>query len=141
MVDNNNNKLIQESLCSGWERLVANILLNRTRGDTVMGVLETLLIRWPSPESLSKAHAGEVASVIRGCGLQNVKARRLILMSGDYLSNGWERPEDLPGIGGYGGDSWRIFDGPVEGKDSVNPTDKALVGYLSRVGKGVRCDI
>ena len=132
MVVDNNNKLIQESLCSGWERLVANILLNRTRGDTVMGVLETLLIRWPSPESLSEAHVGEVASVIRGCGLQNVKARRLICMSRGYLSDGWSGPEDLPGIGRYGGDSWRIFDGPVEERFLVRPEDKALKRYIGR---------
>ena len=133
------DRLIQETLCSEWERLVANILLNRTRGDTVRGVLVDLLSRWPTPESLSGARVDEVASVIRGCGLQNVKAGRLIGMSRVYLSLGWGEPEDLPGIGGYGGDSWRIFDGPIEGRTSVRPGDKALVDYLSRV-KGVGDD-
>lgn len=40
-----------------------------------------------------------------------------------------KRPEDLPGIGRYGGDSWRIFDGPEEGRRRVRPLDRALMGY------------
>jgi len=69
-----------------------------------------------------------------------VKAATLIGMSRVYLSLGRGMPEDLPGIGGYGGDSWRIFDGPIEGRTSVRPGDKALAGYLSR-GKGVGGDV
>uniref|UniRef100_A0A6M3JW05 Putative base excision DNA repair protein n=1 Tax=viral metagenome TaxID=1070528 RepID=A0A6M3JW05_9ZZZZ len=131
-------RLIQEGLSGEWERLVFNILANRTNGLVAKGVVAELLSRWPTPESLAHAMVSEVSGVVRSCGLQNVKARRLVEMSATYLDGDWGMPEDLPGIGRYGGDSWRIFDGPVEGRSLVRPLDKALKRYMRRgyLGEG-----
>lgn len=122
-------RLIQEDLGSEWERLVTNVLLNRTRGDTVRRVLRELLSGWPSPEAMAAADPSEVAVVLRPCGFQNRKAATLVRMSSEYLFGSWGRPEDLSGIGRYGGDSWRIFDGPEEKRRKVRPLDRALIGY------------
>jgi hypothetical protein len=42
---------------------------------------------------------------------------------------GFDKVEDLPGIGKYGKESWEIF---VNGKSDFVPTDKKLKSYLER---------
>lgn len=49
--------------------LVAEVLLQRSRGTTVAGVYEQLFQRWPSPESLAAAEVSEIEDVIRPLGL------------------------------------------------------------------------
>lgn len=70
----------------------------------------------------------ELESVLRHLGMQNRRARALIRMSTAYAC-WWDggNPEDLPGIGKYGKDSYEIF---VRGNLSVRPMDKELRKYL-----------
>ena len=124
-------RLIQEDLDDPWRMLVANILLNRTRGDTVKGMLDDLFERWPDPQAMSLATEAEIAAAIRTVGFQNRKARMLIRMSEDYL-----RREPLSktfGVGRYASDSWAIF---VEGREDVEPEDRALRAYLDERRRG-----
>jgi hypothetical protein len=49
--------------------LVAEVLLQRSRGKTVAKVYERLFARWPDAESLSRARESTIADVIRPLGL------------------------------------------------------------------------
>ena len=125
-------RLLQENLLDDpWRMLVACVLLNKTGGETVRRVLPPLFGRWPSAEEMSSARASDIVGYIRECGLQNRKARLLIEMSRAYQGKGWIRVEELPGIGEYAGDCWRIL---VEGRTDLTPRDKALRSYLKRLG-------
>lgn len=49
--------------------LVAEVLLQRSRGTTVTAVYRRLFDRWPSPEALAQAEVPEIEDVIRPLGL------------------------------------------------------------------------
>ena len=49
--------------------LVAEILLQRSRGTTAAGVYEALFASWPDAEALAAARVGSIRSVIRPLGL------------------------------------------------------------------------
>jgi A/G-specific adenine glycosylase len=85
--------------------LVAEILLQRSRGKSVARVITDLTKRWPTPESLSQAPAESIRSVIRPLGLTR-RAETLIAMSAAIVARGGV-PTDvnslmkLPGVGRY----------------------------------------
>jgi len=58
----------------------------------------------------------------------NVRYKRLIRMTEDYLT--WDKDDAtmLYGIGKYGSDSYEIF---FKNNYSVQPTDKELIRYLN----------
>ncbi len=49
-------------------------------------------------------------------------------MSQSFIEGGWKEPEDLPGIGKYGADSYNAF---CRGYLSHDVQDKELKKYLS----------
>ena len=77
---------------------------------------------------MATADPSELESVLRHLGMQRKRARTLIRMS-TVWSCWWdgENPQDLLGIGKYGGDSYEIF---VRGNLGVSPMDKELRKYL-----------
>jgi len=121
-------RLIQEDLKESWKILVANILLNRTRGIVVRSVLKEVFRRWPFLEDLRDADVKELEEVLRPCGLQRRKASLIKKMLREFAMNGFSK--DLPGIGRYAIESWRIF---VLGERDFVPEDKQLRLYLKRV--------
>lgn len=70
----------------------------------------------------------DVRLLISRLGLQNRRHRQLIRMSAHYafIWDGGD-PAELPGIGKYGADSYRIF---IRGELDVGPSDKELRKYL-----------
>ena len=91
--------------CDPFRVLVAEVLLQRSRGVTVQKVYEGLFERWPDAPSLARAHVDTIASVIRPLGLvrraASLKqlARQLVAMGGVPST-----PEELlalPGVGPY----------------------------------------
>jgi A/G-specific adenine glycosylase len=88
-----------------WRVLVAEVLLQRSRGKTVAKVYEELFRRWPDAAALSRARESSIASVIRPLGLVRrasslrTMAREVALLEGV--------PSDsvgllaLPGVGRY----------------------------------------
>lgn len=129
-------RLIQEDLRTGWQMLVACILLNRTQGDTVRHVLRKVLNRYPTRHRLAHAHAPSVERLITPVGLQYHKARNLVAMSREY--DHVEHIRALRGIGNYGEHSWMIF---VEGmttfpKYQLDGMDSALKVFVDDVRAG-----
>jgi A/G-specific adenine glycosylase len=85
--------------------LVAEVLLQRSRGKTVAKVYEGLFRRWPDPASLSRARESAIATVIRPLGLMR-RAGTLRGMAREVVRLGGV-PCDidgllaLPGVGQY----------------------------------------
>ena len=85
--------------------LVAEVLLQRSRGTTVAKVYEQLFERWPDAASLSRARADTIEKVIRPLGL-NKRAGTLKEMAA-VVSGLHEVPSTrdallaLPGVGPY----------------------------------------
>ena len=115
-----------------WRILIVCILLNRTSGRTVKRVLPHLFDRWPTAERMSMAVVSDVAECIRMCGLQNRKATHLVVLSRRYLERDWNSVEELPGVGEYASDSWKII---VDGRRDFVPRDSVLKSYLDALKK------
>jgi A/G-specific adenine glycosylase len=85
--------------------LVAEVLLQRSRGTTVAKVYETLFTRWPDAEALSKARVPSIRSVIRPLGLVRRAeilrdlARAVVELGG--VPRTAEGLLALPGVGQY----------------------------------------
>jgi A/G-specific adenine glycosylase len=92
-----------------WRVLVAEVLLQRSRGKTVAKVYEDLFRRWPDAGALSRAHESSIAKVIRPLGLVR-RAGTLRAMAREVVRLGGV-PRDLdalvtlPGVGRYAGNA------------------------------------
>jgi A/G-specific adenine glycosylase len=88
-----------------WRMLVAEVLLQRSRGKTVAKVYEALFLRWPDASSLSRARESSIAAVIRPLGLVRraatlkAMARNVVELGGVPASV--EGLLALPGVGRY----------------------------------------
>ncbi len=85
--------------------LIAEVLLQRSRGSTVAVVYERLFARWPEAESLAKARGASIASVIRPLGLVR-RAATLRSLAQEIVRRGGvpsdvEDLRSLPGVGPY----------------------------------------
>jgi len=110
-----------------WQHMVAVIMLNQTGRKPVKTVLPVFLDRWPDPFSFLWASEQEIKEVIWPLGMVNVRTKRLVRMTEDYLT--WDGVDAtmLYGIGKYGSDSYQIF---FKRNYNVEPTDKELKRYL-----------
>lgn len=124
-------KLLQDT-GDPWTHFCACILLNRTTAAQAEQALKELLARWPTPQALAMADPSEIALTIRGCGLQKMRASSLRRMSRAFRTWDGRDATDLPGLGTYASDSYRI----LFLKDPwVKPTDKVLRKYLATRGE------
>jgi A/G-specific adenine glycosylase len=88
-----------------WRVLVAEVLLQRSRGRTVAKVYDELFRRWPDAASLSRARESSIALVIRPLGLLR-RAGTLRAIAREVVSRGGVPASldgllDLPGVGRY----------------------------------------
>jgi A/G-specific adenine glycosylase len=85
--------------------LIAEVLLQRSRGKTVAHVFEALFSRWPDAAVLSRARVPSIASVIRPLGLVRRAATLKALASEIVRLGGVPADLDglmaLPGVGRY----------------------------------------
>lgn len=85
--------------------LIAEVLLQRSRGRTVATVYERLFARWPDAASLARAREASIAAVIRPLGLVR-RAATLRALAEEVVRRG-EVPSRLdellalPGVGAY----------------------------------------
>jgi A/G-specific adenine glycosylase len=88
-----------------YQVLVAEVLLQRSRGTTVAAVFPRFVERWPTAEDLGRARVPSIASVIRPLGLTRrattlKELGRRIAELGDVPST-VEALRELPGVGDY----------------------------------------
>ncbi|MFB3739940.1 MAG: A/G-specific adenine glycosylase, partial [Candidatus Velamenicoccus archaeovorus] len=85
--------------------LVAEVLLQRSRGTTVAGVYQQLFARWPDVRALAGARVASIRSVIRPLGLVRRAgtlrelARAVVALGG--VPRTAEGLLELPGVGPY----------------------------------------
>lgn len=101
--------LVQQHCDNAWEHMVSVILLNLTSHIQVREVLPALLRRYPTCEDMAAASLVELESIVTPLGLYRERARHLKDMSKAFLVWDGEDATELPGIGKYGSDSYRIF--------------------------------
>ena len=119
--------MVQQQINNSWEHMVGVIMLNQTGRKPVKTVLPEFLSFFPTPETLLEADEKFVKLVIQPLGMNNVRYKRLMGMTRDYLSWDGVDATDLYGIGKYGSDSYEIF---FKQNYSVQPLDKELKRYL-----------
>ena len=88
-----------------YQVLVAEVLLQRSRGTTVAKVFLRFVERWPTAEDLARARVPSIASVIRPLGLTR-RAATLKEMAGEIVELGGvpstlDDLQALPGVGSY----------------------------------------
>lgn len=119
--------LIQEELRNDpWKLLIACIMLNLTNIKQARPVITEFFKKYPNPESVVNSSVEDIANIVRPLGLYNRRAASIVKLSTAFNTR-WNRVTDLPGVGKYAADSYRIF---VEGKIDVQPTDKKLIKYI-----------
>jgi methyl-CpG-binding domain protein 4 len=84
---------------------------------------------WPSPSKFVRASEQQVRDVIWSLGMVNVRYKRLVEMTYDFMRWDLDDATQLYGIGKYGSDSYEIF---FKQNYAVEPTDKELIRYLEQ---------
>jgi methyl-CpG-binding domain protein 4 len=114
-----------------WRVLVVCALLNLTSREQVMAMVEGLFARWPGPKEMGEA-GKELEDYIAPCGLSTQRARRLRLLSDDFLrADVLTRSvvQSIHGCGQYAADSFSVF---CRGDLTVTPSDRVLREYVER---------
>jgi adenine-specific DNA glycosylase len=119
--------MVQQQIKNSWEHFVGVIMLNQTGRKPVKTCLPEFLYWFPTPKALIDADEDFVKTIIQPLGMVNVRYKRLVEMSRDYLTWDGEDATMLYGIGKYGSDSYEIF---FKNNYCVEPTDKELRRYL-----------
>jgi len=119
--------MVQEQISGAWQHMVGVIMLNQTSRRSVKSVLPEFLYWFPQPQNLLDADEQFVRSIISPLGMVNVRYKRLMGMTKDFLSWDHDDAKQLYGIGKYGSDSYEIF---FKQNYTVQPTDKELIRYL-----------
>jgi methyl-CpG-binding domain protein 4 len=119
--------MVQQQISNAWEHMVGVIMLNQTSRKPVKMTLPEFLYWFPTPHALLQADEDFVKTILAPLGMANVRYKRLVQMTKDYLTWDGEDATMLYGIGKYGSDSYEIF---FKQNYTVKPTDKELVRYL-----------
>jgi adenine-specific DNA glycosylase len=114
------------SYIRAWQHMVAVIMLNQTGRKPVKTVFPVFMHHWPSPSKFARASEQEVKDVIWSLGMVNVRYKRILRMTRDYLTWDGNDATMLYGIGQYGSESYRIF----FKNERFEPKDKELRRYL-----------
>ena len=119
--------MVQKQISNAWEHMIGVIMLNQTGRKPVKMVLPEFLYYFPTPTELINADEQFVKRIIKPLGMVNIRYKRLLQMSLDYLIWDGDDATMLYGIGKYGSDSYEIF---FKNNYSIQPNDKELIRYL-----------
>jgi A/G-specific adenine glycosylase len=95
------------SNASVYRQVIAELLLQRTRADTVSGFFEAFITRFPSWEVMAAASADEIAELLKPIGLWKRRSKSLAALAkamvelGGIFPPNREDVQALPGIGQY----------------------------------------
>jgi methyl-CpG-binding domain protein 4 len=119
--------MVQQQISNAWEHMVGVIMLNQTGRKPVKTCLPEFLYWFPNPHVFLDADENFVKTIIAPLGMVNVRYKRLIGMTKDFMTWDGRDATALYGIGKYGSDSYEIF---FKQNYAVEPTDKELKRYL-----------
>jgi A/G-specific adenine glycosylase len=98
-----------------WAVLVSEVMLQQTQVGRVAGIWPVFMARFPTPEAMAAAGAGEVIAAWGTLGYPR-RARRLWEAAGRIAAAGWpDDLTDLPGVGRYTADA---IAAQVDGRDA-----------------------
>ena len=122
--------MVQQQVKSVWQHMVGVICLNLTYRKQVKKLLPKLFKRYPNATAFIRGRYKTQERMLRPLGMSKVRAKRIRLMSVDFLS--WNRKDamDLHGIGKYGSDSYRIF---YKNEIPKDVEDKELKRYINEL--------
>ena len=92
---------------SNYNKIIAEVLLQRTRAETVAQLFPTFLARYRSWSQLATANEDELIALIRPVGLWRRRSRTLINLATEMAKRNGRFPRDreqieaLPGVGQY----------------------------------------
>lgn len=115
---------------AAWQHMVAVIMLNQTGRKPVKTVFPIFMHHWPTPWNFQLALEQAVRDVIWPLGMVNVRYKRLMGMTRDFVTWDGQDATQLYGIGKYGSDSYEIF---FKNNYQVQPLDKELRRYLEEM--------
>jgi len=98
-----------------YQRILAEVLLQRTQADTVSRFLPNFVDRFPNWSSLAAAKPVEIENLIKPIGLWQRRARSLSALAIEMVSRNGRFPasrveiEKLPGVGQYIANSILLF--------------------------------
>jgi len=101
------------------------MMLNLTSIKQVRPVISEFFKRYPDAHAASKADTAELAVLLKPLGLYNRRAKLIIKFSNAYNED-WNDVAELPGVGKYASDSYRMF---VQDSLDIEPTDSKLKRY------------
>lgn len=113
-----------------WKVAIASMLLCRARRVQAEPVLCRLLSHWPTANALAVASHLDVEQVVRPCGFQHNRARKLVRFSGQYIDDYWNDLRQLVGVGSYVSDAVGLF---CFGRTNLECTDRVLVSYVEEL--------
>jgi A/G-specific adenine glycosylase len=99
-----------------FQRVIAEVLLQRTRADVVARMFNAFVAKYPSWKSLSRATQSDLEEVLRPLGLWKRRAYSLAALARAMDSNHGRFPKDrhlleqLPGVGQYVCNAILLFD-------------------------------
>lgn len=100
---------------SHYERIVAEVLLQRTQADNVARFWSSFIKQFPTWRSLANSPVERIAQCLLPIGLSNQKAPRLKSLAGEMARRRGRFPserneiESLPGVGQYIANSIELF--------------------------------
>lgn len=123
--------------------VVSEILLARTRADSVDPVVRVLLKRYPTPRKLAMAIEADVRKVVRPLGLHRMRgsmlvrcAKQLTQRFGGHVPKDLSRLTSLPGVGRYAAHA--IASAAFNRR--VVATDANVARVIARVFSRTQCD-
>lgn len=100
---------------STYEKIVSEVLLQRTRAETVAGYWDTFFDRYPTWRALAGATVADIEKTLRPIGLSKQRAPRLQALAAALANSrgrfptGQDAISELPGVGQYIGNAVMLF--------------------------------
>ncbi len=97
----------RESARSSYEKIIAEVLLQRTQAQNVHQIYEQFLKTFPSWQSIAKARMTRLENALKPVGLWRQRSQSLKRLSKAIIANGGDIPhireeiDELPGVGQY----------------------------------------
>ena len=110
-----------------WKIMVCCMFLNQTNRKQVDKIRDIFFEKYPSALKTSTADSSIMSIMLQPLGFQNRRTNNIIKMSRAFLEGSWKKPSDLPGVGKYAEDSYKIF---MNHDLTVEPNDKILNKYM-----------
>lgn len=117
-----------------WKMLIVCMMLNQTSYKQVDLVREEFFRRFDTPEALMTASDEDIVAIIRPLGFYNKRAKQWKKFSSAWLDWDGRNISDLPGVGKYASDSWKIFQEHIY---NITVEDKELKKYLQWINQKV----